>query len=143
SDYYKQRMDLDREQTALEAKAQEARRARNREATKQIQRQLRENQGSVARLELTHPAAPARAMVIEDVAKPHDSPVFIRGEAGNKGASVPRRFLEVLSGPLRTPFTNGSGRLQLAYSIASTHDPATPRVMMNRLWLHHFGEGFV
>jgi cytochrome c553 len=143
SDYYKTRMELDRAKKTIEDEFREARRTKNRETFKKLQRAQRENAGAVARLELTHPGAPARAMVLEDVLKPHDSPVFIRGEAGNRGAVVPRRFLEVLSGPYRPPFTNGSGRLQLAYAVASKSNPATPRVMVNRVWLHHFGEGFV
>jgi mono/diheme cytochrome c family protein len=143
ADYYKKRMDLEREKTAIEEKFREARRSKNRQALKPLQRQVKENQAAVARLERTHPGAPARAMVLEDVLKPKDSPVFIRGEAGNKGPIVPRRFLEVLSGPNRPAYTNGSGRLQLAYAIANKDNPATARVLVNRLWLHHFGEGFV
>ncbi len=134
---------MESEKGALEAQFREARRSKNQGAIKKIQRETRENQGAIARLELTHPGAPPRAMIIEDLLKPHDSPVFIRGEAGNKGAIVPRRFLEVLSGPYRPAFTNGSGRLELAHAIVSKNDPLPPRVMMNRLWLHHFGEGFV
>jgi len=142
-DYYKKRMALESEKTVLEAKFLEARRARNREALQTLQRAFRENQGAVARLEMTHPAAPVRAMVIEDIGRPHDSPVFVRGDAGNKGPVVPRRFLEVLSGPDRPAFRSGSGRVQLAYAIASNTNPITARVMINRMWLHHFGEGFV
>src|SRR6185369_10944658 len=82
-------------------------------------------------------------MAIYDAPKPKDSPVFIRGEAENKGPIVPRRFLEVLSGPIRPAFTNGSGRLELAHAIVNKNNPITPRVMVNRIWLHHFGEGFV
>src|SRR5439155_2347635 len=54
-----------------------------------------------------------------------------------------RRFLEVLSGSNRLPFTNGSGRLELAQAIASPNNPLTARVYVNRVWLHHFGEGLV
>jgi mono/diheme cytochrome c family protein len=143
SDYYKQRMDLEREKSSLETQFAQARRARNREAIRKLQRQVRENQGAIARLELTHPAAPARAMVLEDIARPHDSPVFIRGDAGNKGQVVPRRFVEVLTGGFRPSWTNGSGRLQLAYAIANNNNPVTARVIVNRVWMHHFGEGFV
>src|SRR4029077_12543098 len=56
---------------------------------------------------------------------------------------VPRHFLQVLSGSYRPAFTNGSGRLELAHAIVSKSNPITPRVMINRIWLHHFGEGFV
>ena len=94
-------------------------------------------------LEMVHPGAPARAMALMDSPAPRDSPVFIRGEAENHGDIVPRRFLEVLSGPNRATFKNGSGRLELAQAIANKNNPLTARVFVNRVWLHHFGEGFV
>ena len=143
ADYYKQRMELQREMETIQEKFRELRRARNREGLRQLQRQERENQSKITQLELTHPGAPPRAMVLEDVLKPHDSPVFIRGDAGNKGPVVPRHFLEILAGTSRPAFTNGSGRLDLAWAIVSKSNPMTPRVMINRIWLHHFGEGFV
>jgi len=142
-DYYEKRIALQQEEQQLEAKFIELRRKRDRDAIRELQKETRQNVGKIARLEMNHPAAPARAMVIEDVPKPKDSPVFIRGEAENKGAIVPRRFLEVLSGPVRPEFKNGSGRLELASAITSKNNPLTARVMINRIWLHHFGEGFV
>jgi hypothetical protein len=33
--------------------------------------------------------------------------------------------------------------LELAQAIASRNNPLTARVLVNRVWLHHFGEGFV
>ncbi len=99
--------------------------------------------GKINEIDMTHPAAPARAMAIVDADRPKDSPVFIRGEAENKGEVAPRRFLQILSGPNRPVFKNGSGRLELARAIASKDNPLTARVMVNRIWLHHFGEGFV
>jgi hypothetical protein len=95
------------------------------------------------RIDFSHPGAPRRAMSLEDAAKPKDSPLFIRGEANQKGDVVPRRFLEILAGPNRPVFKDGSGRRELAEAIASPSNPLTPRVMMNRVWLHHFGQGFV
>jgi hypothetical protein len=56
---------------------------------------------------------------------------------------VPRRFLEVLSGKDRPRFRHGSGRLELADAIASPANPLTARVIVNRVWQHHFGDGFV
>jgi hypothetical protein len=94
-------------------------------------------------LDLTHPGAPASPMLVMDSPTPRNSPIFIRGEAQNKGPIVPHQFLEILAGPNRQPFTNGSGRLELAQAIASKSNPLTARVMINRIWLHHFGEGFV
>src|SRR5207247_1426896 len=37
----------------------------------------------------------------------------------------------------------GSGRLELARAIASPENPLTARVIVNRIWLHHFGAGLV
>ena len=143
ADYYKQRMDLEREKETIQAQFKEARKNRDREAVKRLQREERQNQTKIAKLELTHPGAPPRAMIVEDVLKPKDSPVFIRGEAESKGPIVPRRFLEVLSGQIRPAFTNGSGRLELAHAIVNKNNSITPRVMVNRIWQHHFGDGFV
>jgi len=94
-------------------------------------------------LDLTHPGAPSRAMVVTEKPQPVNSPVFIRGEARSPGEMVPRRFLELFSGGEPKPFTKGSGRLELAEAIANKTNPLTARVMVNRVWMHHFGEGFV
>jgi hypothetical protein len=69
--------------------------------------------------------------------------VFIRGNPARLGDEVPRRFLAILSGDTQEPFSHGSGRLELARSIASRENPLTARVMVNRVWLHHFGAGLV
>ncbi|MGV3532472.1 MAG: DUF1553 domain-containing protein, partial [Chthoniobacteraceae bacterium] len=94
-------------------------------------------------LQLTHPGAPARAMTLVDAPRVRNSPVFIRGQAETRGEVVPRRFLEILAGPERPIFKEGSGRLELAKAIASKDNPLTARVMVNRIWMHHFGEGIV
>jgi hypothetical protein len=110
-------------------------------------KELRKDSGKlrrqIAQLELTDPGSPPCATVLYDTTKPHDSPVFIRGEAENKGAIAPRRFLEILSGPNRPLYRYGSGRLELAQSIINPANPLTSRVIVNRVWLHHFGQGIV
>ncbi|MBI5397465.1 MAG: PSD1 domain-containing protein [Verrucomicrobia bacterium] len=97
----------------------------------------------VNEIELTHPGAPARAMVVEDAPNPRNSPIFFRGEAENRGPIVPRRFLEVFTGPNPTAFKDGSGRMELARAIATKDNPITARVAVNRIWLHLFGQGIV
>lgn len=94
-------------------------------------------------LSWTHPGVPLRAMAMADRANPGNSHIFLRGNAGNPGPEVPRRFLEVLSAGSPAPFTNGSGRLELAQAITSRDNPLTARVYVNRVWRHHFGEGLV
>ena len=143
AEYYRQRNKLAAQETALTESLPKLRKAGNDEAFKKAQRDLRETIHQIADLEFTNLAAPLRAMVLEDTVRGHDSPLFIRGEAGNKGAPVPRRFLQLLSGPNRAVWTNGSGRAELALAIASKSNPLTARVMINRIWLHHFGAGIV
>lgn len=72
-----------------------------------------------------------------------DQPVFVRGDCFRPGEPVPRRYLEVLAHS-RAPLTAaGSGRLEVAESIASPDNPLTARVMVNRVWHHLFGTGLV
>lgn len=104
-----------------------------------VRAKIRDIEGLAA----THIGAPPRAMSMEDKSNPHNVHVFIRGNAGNPGPEVPRQFLQILSGPERKPFEKGSGRLELARAIASTNNPLTARVIVNRVWMHHFGKGFV
>jgi hypothetical protein len=94
-------------------------------------------------LNWTHPGAPPRAMAFNDKKNPENSHVLIRGNPGNPGEEVPRHFLQVLSSVTPEPFTNGSGRLELARNIVSPDNPLTARVYVNRVWLHHFGQGLV
>jgi mono/diheme cytochrome c family protein len=105
--------------------------------------QLRGLQKQVDQWQATAPAAPPRAMVLQDAAAPMDSYVFLRGNPNNHGPSVPRQLPEVLAGDKPQPFQKGSGRLELARAIASKDNPLTARVLVNRLWLHHFGAGLV
>ena len=111
----------------------------------QLQRLERELQRDITNLEADHPGAPARANAMEDVARPRDYPVLLRGEASNKGDVVPRRFLEVLSPEpkRRAEWREGSGRWQLALAIADPKNPLTARVIVNRIWQQHWGRGFV
>ncbi len=80
---------------------------------------------------------------VRDSAKPANGKVEIRGEPANLGEEAPRRFLAILSPGEPAPFTKGSGRLELAEAIASPDNPLTARVMVNRVWQLHFGEGIV
>lgn len=70
--------------------------------------------------------------------------IRIRGEAELLGPAVPRGFLSVLpvaDAPKVNP--EQSGRLELAQWLTSRNNPLTPRVMVNRVWQHLFGQGLV
>lgn len=92
---------------------------------------------------LTDPGAPPHALVLEDKPQQRDPVIFKRGSAANKGDTVRRSFPEVLGGGDHAPFQRGSGRAELASAIAAPENPLTARVIVNRVWQWHFGEGLV
>jgi hypothetical protein len=75
--------------------------------------------------------------------KPANVPVLLRGNPEAPGEEAPRKFLTILAGDNAPVFTKGSGRLELANAIADKNNPLTARVMVNRIWQHHFGVGLV
>jgi hypothetical protein len=96
------------------------------------------------------PTAVPQAVVVQDggpAGTRHegfkDAPVYFRGDPKRPRKTVPRGFPQILTGGRQEPITHGSGRLQLADWLARSDNPLTARVMVNRLWQHHFGEGLV
>jgi cytochrome c553 len=75
--------------------------------------------------------------------QPGNVHVLLRGNPDTPGEEAPRRFLAILGGDKMPPVTHGSGRLELANAIADRNNPLTARVLVNRLWQHHFGIGLV
>jgi hypothetical protein len=98
---------------------------------------------AVKRLEAKSAGKAGRAMVMKDSPQPMDPRVFIRGNPGRPGKPVPRQFLKVLAGKDRRPFQKGSGRLELAQAIVDAKNPLTARVLVNRVWNWHFGQGLL
>jgi hypothetical protein len=56
---------------------------------------------------------------------------------------MPRRPPEILTGLVTPAPTSGSGRLELARRLADPSNPLLARVLVNRIWQHHFGAGIV
>jgi hypothetical protein len=94
-------------------------------------------------LAVQNAGAPPRAMVLNDTPDPYEPRIFLRGSPSAQGDPTPRQFLKILSGANRQPFSHGSGRLDLANAIADPKNPLTARVLVNRVWMHHFGEPLV
>ncbi|CAN5454184.1 PSD1 and planctomycete cytochrome C domain-containing protein [soil metagenome] len=84
-------------------------------------------------------AAP-HAVVMDDNPVPQNTRVLLRGDYSTQGEEVPRRAPTVLGA---ATFDDGSGRLELARAIADANNPLTARVIVNRIWHHHFGTGLV
>jgi hypothetical protein len=117
--------------------------AMKKDRPREFKEKIKPFDNRIKQLHARHAGAPPRGMVMIDLPNPMQPRVLVRGNPGNPGPEVPRQFVEVLAGPERKPFTQGSGRLELARAIASENNPLTARVFVNRVWGHLFGEGLV
>ena len=79
---------------------------------------------------------------LKDKEHPSKMQVHVRGNPQNLGEEAPPEFLAIFSDGPQKPFAKAP-RLELAEAIADPRNPLTARVMANRLWLEHFGEGLV
>jgi len=73
----------------------------------------------------------------------HDVRVHVRGSYSRLGDLVPRHFPVILAGEAQPAIASGSGRKELAEWLASPANALTPRVIVTRVWQHHFGRGIV
>ena len=94
------------------------------------------------RLNDTMPPEPDMACAVEE-GVPVEQKVFIRGDYANPGEDAPKVFPAILEGRNQTPVPHGSGRLELARWLTKPGHPLTARVMANRIWYWHFGQGIV
>ncbi len=110
-----------------------------KEKLAELGRQLAPKQQAKGALELVGAYETAYAVV---EGKPKNARIHKRGEPLDLGEEVPRRFLDVLG---KDPLADMavSGRLQLAEWLTRPENPLTARVMVNRIWQHHFGTGLV
>ena len=95
-----------------------------------------------AELKKALPAEPDMACAVQD-GPVVDQKVFVRGDYASEGEAAPKVFPQVLQRADDPVVAQGSGRLELAAWLSSAKNPLTARVMVNRLWLGHFGEGIV
>lgn len=69
-----------------------------------------------------------------------DAALQLRGDPEQAGKNIPRRWLDIFGGaPIQNP--QQSGRVDLANWVTS--HPLFARVLANRIWQWHFGQGIV
>ena len=100
-------------------------------------------QKEIERLQQIAPPEPDMANAVED-GEVIDQKIFVRGDPGNPGEDAPKTSPKIFEARCR-PLTvaDGSGRLQLAQWLTQAEHPLTARVIVNRVWQWHFGQGLV
>ncbi len=116
-------------------------------ASRQLNRPINDNlngkRGAIHSLNLSAKGSPPRAMVLEEMPEAGPFHVFLRGDPLKRGDIVQSRFLSALGGSDQQAFAPGKRRLELARAIVAERNPLTRRVIVNWVWLHHFGQGIV
>jgi hypothetical protein len=87
------------------------------------------------------PEPPFACGVAED--KSVEQHVFLRGNPESHGELVAKRFPVVLAGKEQAPVSSVSGRRELGEWLADPAQPLPARVIVNRIWQGHFGQGLV
>lgn len=104
---------------------------------------LRRNRDELQQLRQSLPILPETMAVGEGTLE--DLPIHLRGNHTSLGKErVPRRFPRILDTEPPAPLTaSQSGRLDLARWLTRGDHPLTSRVIVNRIWIGHFGDGLV
>jgi mono/diheme cytochrome c family protein len=80
---------------------------------------------------------------IADLKKPKEQHIWLRGNKDSPGDPAPPHFLAILSEGTPARFSPGRERLDLAEAIVNPKNPLTARVIVNRIWQQHLGQGIV
>jgi hypothetical protein len=80
-------------------------------------------------------------LVPED--RPKNLAVEVRGNPNRTAQTVPRRFPVLFTPGQPFEFSKGSGRLELAKALFNEGRSLVARVVVNRIWMGHFGVGLV
>jgi hypothetical protein len=86
----------------------------------------------------------AELMIMKDLEKPRDSFLLTRGDFTRPDHALGELqpgVIKAIAPPL--PPAARRTRLDLARWLVNRANPLTPRVAMNRIWMHYFGRGLV
>lgn len=114
----------------------------NAEASAEAKAEFAALKADQKRLKDNLPPEPEMACAVQE-GTPVQQKVFVRGDYSSLGEDAPKRFPIVMAGDRQPQNIQGSGRLELAEWLASPDNPLSARVMVNRIWQGHFGEGIV
>ena len=107
-------------------------------------RQAAEFRAAAAELKKSGPPEPPMADAVSEETVPAVQKVAVRGDFHNLGEDAPRAVPAILARVAPPPANfEGSGRLQVADWLTRPDNPLVARVMANRTWMWHFGEGIV
>jgi hypothetical protein len=134
-----------KEQEKLDAQAEKLKEALGKaaDADKPAAKQRLEEAERRAREHREQPPVFETAYAVADSSSPQDAAVQLKGDPARTSDVVPRHFPAVLGGSELPPGLATSGRAELAEWLLSEENPLPARVMVNRIWQHHFGRGIV
>jgi hypothetical protein len=89
------------------------------------------------------PPRPPLAMSVNEREHPGPMAICIRGDAHNRGETVPRGFITIVGPEAPEIGSDASGRAELVEWLTGARNPLTSRVAVNRVWQHLFGRGLV
>ena len=137
-EFQKKQNELDGRVRELEKQHKEAKDDQRNELKKKLDEARQD-----AQKHLRSPLPFESAYAVAEAAHIEDSAIQQKGDPAKPGEIVPRHFLTVLNGAPLADDDRTSGRLQLANWIVDRDNPLTARVLVNRIWLYHFGQGLV
>ena len=104
---------------------------------------LQNLKGKVDQWMCDSPDTPAHALALSELPAPRAQHVYRRGDPRLIGEAVSPHFPVAVGPNGGKALAGGAGRRKLAHWIADPTNPLVARVAVNRLWMHHFGQGLV
>jgi hypothetical protein len=134
---------LDKQQARMVEAYQVVKKGKGKDEKSPVEERLKylEASAELARIRQNWPDIPMIYAVRD--ANTTNARVMIKGDPKTLGPEVQRGFLQILGGQKVPADQKGSGRDLLAGWMADPKNPLTARVMVNRVWLWHFGRGLV